>query len=213
MKKKAFTMVEILIVLFIFWVGILAVLNVLTNSLSYFDNISTKTKASFLAKEGLEIAYNFRDGRIEEGLPWNYLTWNCPEYYLWDNGYNYFKIGFWTGDKPYRIFEQGPVVDTKTDFAWAFNQYNLELYTWSDWMGYYIYNTKNASSPLPAKWFARYITFTWITAEDGATLDPNKILKISSHALYKRGNLTGEIVLESFIGIKDTIPAERTVCN
>jgi hypothetical protein len=80
-------------------------------------------------------------------------------------------------------------------------------------MGYYIYNTKNASSPLPTKWFARYITFTWITAEDGATLDPNKILKISSHALYKRGNLTGEIVLESFIGIKDTIPAERTVCN
>jgi hypothetical protein len=44
-------------------------------------------------------------------------------------------------------------------------------------------------------------------------LDPNKILKISSHALYKRGNLTGEIILESFIGIKDTIPAERTVCN
>lgn len=33
---------------------------------------------------------------------------------------------------------------------------------------------------------------------------PNKLLKISSHALYQRGSTTGEVVLEGFIGLKDS---------
>jgi hypothetical protein len=40
-------------------------------------------------------------------------------------------------------------------------------------------------------------------------LDPNKILKITSRVLYKRGSSTGEVVLESFIGMKDSLPAEK----
>ena len=32
-----------------------------------------KTKATLLAKEGIEIVYGFRDGNIEQGYPWNYL--------------------------------------------------------------------------------------------------------------------------------------------
>lgn len=73
MRKKAFTLIEILIVIFIFGVGILAVLNVLTKSLGYFDAISMKTKATLLAKEGMEIAYTIRDNNIEQGYPRNYF--------------------------------------------------------------------------------------------------------------------------------------------
>ena len=57
---KAFTLIEILIVVFIFGVGILAVLRLLTYS------IDMRVKANFLAKEGLEIAYNIRDSKIEQ---------------------------------------------------------------------------------------------------------------------------------------------------
>ena len=93
MRKKAFTLIEILIVIFVFWTGILTVLNVLTHSLAYFDTITTKTKADFLAKEALEIAYNFRDSRIEEWLPWNYLTGNLSEeQYLWTEWNNVYKM-------------------------------------------------------------------------------------------------------------------------
>ena len=63
---KAFTLIETLIVVFIFGVGILAVLRLLTYSLGYFDSIDMRGKANFLAKEGLEIAYNIRDSKIEQ---------------------------------------------------------------------------------------------------------------------------------------------------
>ena len=76
MKRKAFTLIEILVVVFIFWVGILAVLQLLTRSLGYFDAITMKTKATLLAKEGIEIAYGFRDSNIEQGYPWNFLSFD-----------------------------------------------------------------------------------------------------------------------------------------
>lgn len=216
-------MVEILIVIFVFWVWILGVLSVLTNSLAYFDNISTKTKASFLAKEGLEIAYNFRDSRIEEWLPWNYFTGSCPhELYLWSwESLSTFKIWFSTWSNPYWIFETGPHY-ADNDFTSYFNSYFLEIYTWEtagngSWLGYFVYNPRWEHEELPAKGFARYVEFTPIllnpNAESSAALDVNKIVKISSHALYKRGSLTWEIVLESFIGMKDTIPADPTCIN
>lgn len=63
---KAFTLIETLIVVFIFGVGILAVLRLLTYSLGYFDSINMRVKANFLAKEGLEIAYNIRDSKIDQ---------------------------------------------------------------------------------------------------------------------------------------------------
>jgi hypothetical protein len=63
---------------------------------------------------------------------------------------------------------------------------------------------------MPWKWFARYVEFSPIYESwaDSKILDTNRIIKIASHALYKRGSLTGEIVLESFIGMKDSTPAE-----
>ena len=83
MRKKGFTLIEILVVIFIFGVGILAVLNVLTKSLGYFDAISMRTKATLLAKEGLEIAYTIRDSNIEQGYPRNYFRFEeNQEHYL-----------------------------------------------------------------------------------------------------------------------------------
>jgi len=216
MRKKAFTLIEVLIVIFVFWVGILAVLNMLTHSLAYFDSISTKTKADFLAKEGIEIAYNFRDSRIEEGLPWNYYTWTCGhEVYLWTEGFKTFKIGFSNNSNPYRFFQPESInnAEWKMSFDELFKKFALEIYTWDEEnnIGYYRY-TESDLEEMPGKWFARYIEFTPIFANgtEGTTLDLNKILKISSHTLYKRWSITWEVILESFIGMKDTPPAETS---
>ncbi len=214
MRKKAFTLIEILIVIFVFWTGILTVLNVLTHSLAYFDTITTKTKADFLAKESLEIAYNFRDSRIEEWLPWNYLTWNgINDEYLWSWTNTIYKIGFSTENNPYWFFQKESIdaEERKTmSFEEKFKRFALELYTWDteNGIGYYRYTW--TLSELPWKWFARYVEFSPIYENWSwwTILDTNKIIKITSHALYKRGSLTGEIVLESFIGMKDSTPAE-----
>lgn len=214
MRKKAFTLFEMLIVIFVFWTGILTVLNVLTHSLAYFDTISTKTKADFLAKEAMEIAYNFRDSRIEEWLPWNYLTWDTTEEYIWSGENSIFKIGFSTGSNPYWIFETASITNSEWNpmsFDEIFKNFALDIYTWDtvNNIAYYIYT--GLLDELPWKWFARYVEFSPIYESwtDLRPLDTNKILKIASHALYKRGSLTWEVVLESFIGMKDSTPAER----
>lgn len=203
MKKSAFTLVEILIVVMVFWVGILAVLKLLTNSLGYFDAISMRTKATLLAKEGIEIAYGFRDSNIEQGYPWNYLEKEKTESYLWTGGNTLFKVWF-TGGQAYWDFE--PLETTELNFEETFNQFYLELYTGdTNKIAYYHHSQQ---SELPAKGFARIITFTPIK-EWETTLDINKILKVTSRVLYKRWSSTGEVVLESFIGMRDSLPAEN----
>ena len=203
MKRKAFTLIEILVVVFIFWVGILAVLQLLTRSLGYFDAITMKTKATLLAKEGIEIAYGFRDSNIEQGYPWNYLEGE-DENYLWSNNmFSTFKVGF-SGEQAYRDFEPS---EKKETFEENFKAFYLELYTGDseNTLAYYHHTPQNE---LPSKGFARVLEFSPIK-EWEVELDPNKILKITSRVLYKRGSSTGEVVLESFIGMKDSLPAEK----
>lgn len=213
MRKKAFTLIEILIVIFVFWTGILTVLNVLTHSLAYFDTISTKTKADFLAKEAMEIAYNFRDSRLEEWLPWNYLSWENTIEYIWTGKNTILKIGFSTESNPYWYFKPDSISDeewNKLPFDEIFKKFALEIYTWDSEnnIAYYRY-TESPLEEMPWKWFARYVEFSPIYESwHDWKLDTNKIVKIASHALYKRGSLTGEIVLESFIWMKDSTPAE-----
>jgi type II secretory pathway pseudopilin PulG len=220
MKKKAFTLIEILIVLFIFWVGILAVLTVLTYSLGYFDQISTKTKASFLAREWLEIAYNFRDSQIEQWYPWNYFDWDHnQEVYLWTEGYTNFEVGFksweniWTSIRDtYITFN---TTEPEDDFTENFKKYHLGLFTWR--ADFWVSNQKEYSyyqyepiegEELPINWFARIVSLTPIKIK-AWDLNPKRLLKITSRVLYKRNTQTWEVILESFIGMSDSLPADN----
>lgn len=175
--------------------------------MGYFDTITMKTKATLLAKEGIEIVYGFRDSNIEQGYPWNYLGGE-DENYLWsNNNFSTFKVGF-SGEQAYRDFEPA---EKKETFEENFKAFYLELYTGDseNTLAYYHHSPQNE---LPSKGFARILEFSPIK-EWEAELDPNKILKITSHVLYKRGSSTGEVVLESFIGMKDSLPAEKTATN
>ena len=55
MRQKGFTMIEILVVIVVFGVGILAILTMLTNSIGYFDTVNMQTRATMLAKEALDL--------------------------------------------------------------------------------------------------------------------------------------------------------------
>lgn len=68
---KAFTLVEMMIAIAIFSIGVLTVLNLLVNNLYFLDKASTKTQASFLAKEGIELVYNLRDSNNLKAYPRN----------------------------------------------------------------------------------------------------------------------------------------------
>ena len=70
-KYRAFTLIEMLMALTVFSIGVLAVMRLITQNISSMDKAQSTTTATFLAKEGLELAYNMRDSNLQKGLPWN----------------------------------------------------------------------------------------------------------------------------------------------
>jgi len=62
MKKLSwFTFIEIAIAIFVFSVGILVVLQVMTSNLSMVAQSQTKTTAAMLAQEGIALTFSLRD--------------------------------------------------------------------------------------------------------------------------------------------------------
>ncbi|MDR0282784.1 MAG: type II secretion system GspH family protein [Candidatus Peribacteria bacterium] len=71
MKKSAFTLIEMIIVILVFGTGILAVLYGIVQTLANQDRANTQITSSFLAREGIELMYNLRDSNYSKKLPWN----------------------------------------------------------------------------------------------------------------------------------------------
>ena len=209
-KLKAFTLIETLIVIIIFSVGILAVLHWLTQTLRNKDYADIQIKSSFFAREWIELIFNLRDANYHKELPWNcifdknefisdkeYEENENPfcKWYFWSGDNNILKIWIWNGSEYIRI-ETGSLDD---DFDKNFSGYQIYFHTWNalNNSAGYLYNHNED------KWdwtrFARYLLITWVVDEDGNAVDRDKLLKIESHVLYKKWYLTGEKVMETFM--------------
>ncbi len=62
------TLLEVLIALMVFAVGILAVIRVITTNISIIDTMKVRTQAQSLAKEGIDLIFNIRDTNLERGV-------------------------------------------------------------------------------------------------------------------------------------------------
>lgn len=72
MKKiKAFTLIETLIVIAVFCIGILTVLYWLSQTLRNKEYANTQIQAAFFAREWIEMMFNIRDANYHKELPWN----------------------------------------------------------------------------------------------------------------------------------------------
>ena len=69
--KRAFTLVETLIVIAVFGTGILAVLYGIGQTLAQQDRAKIQITSSFLAREGIELMYHLRDSNYRKALPRN----------------------------------------------------------------------------------------------------------------------------------------------
>ncbi len=65
-NKSAFTLIEVMIAITVFAIGVLAVLRLITQNLVTLDTTQSRTMATFLAKEGMELVYNMRDSNINK---------------------------------------------------------------------------------------------------------------------------------------------------
>ena len=212
MKKiKAFTLIETLIVIVVFCIGILAVLQWLSQTLRNKDYANTQIKAAFFAREWIELVFNLRDANYHKELPWNCifnyvsnpitveLDENDEEtedlfcnWKLWIENGKYIKIWMWSG-KEYINVE--PVESLGESFDDRFENSKIYFHTWyignETWF-WYDYDSTNGKET----WFARYLVIDTVNWVD----DSDKLLKIQSYVLYKKGYLTWEKIMETFIG-------------
>jgi hypothetical protein len=82
----------------------------------------------------------------------------------------------------------------ENDFEKTFETFQLFYQTWAENRFSFTY-TWFGGQPLR---YARYLTIEQIKDEN-AVLPSDKLLKISSHVLFKKSGLTGDTVMESFI--------------
>ena len=197
MRQKGFTLIEILVVIVVFGVGILAILTMLTNSIGYFDMVNMQTRATMLAKESLDLAYAHRDSNLEQGYPRNYVGYdetNNKE--IIRTPWEVYKLGF--SKERHYLLEKS---EKQSNFSSNFNTFRVTLETRDgNQPSYYHYLKEKDDSNDVSKGFARRIEFS----EVKWGFPKNKLLKISSHALYQRWATTGEVILEWFIGLKDS---------
>jgi len=207
-KTKAFTLIETLIAIIVFCIGILTVLLWLSQTLRNKDYANTQIKSAFFAREWIELMFNLRDANYHKELLWNCifkyssspititLDGNgdevknsvCNWYFKpWD----VLKISVWSNDE----YIHAELSELKDNFDENFENFQIYYHTWNVINGGdgFIYDYKWNEEERTG--FARYLVIDsvkWVNKND-------KLLKIESHVLYKRWALTWEKVMETFI--------------
>jgi len=209
-KKSAFTLIEIMIAISVFAIGVLAVLRLITQNLVTLEQTQARTTATFLAKESMALLYTMRDSNAQKLLPWDCVL---RKSLLTDNLWNVEG----SDDVCERYLSSGAQEGTLLQVSFDPASYMLvgNHPWWSDFSSLYSGNTlyyytgtvggKNIFrySNLLTGWgspsgFARYLLLTGVR-DGNAVLPLDKILKIESHVLYMKWATTGEVVLEGMI--------------
>jgi len=203
LMRKAFTLIETLIVIAVFGTGILVVVYGISQTLAHQDRAKTQITASFLAREGIELMYNLRDSNYHKALAWNCIFQRvegtspsesdfCSS--LFSSG-TVLKLAMGSGNAYLHVEKMGGLSE---DFDENFNNFQLFYLTGAlgSTEGFQYVYSGNGGVPLR---YARYILVKAVQ-DGGAVLPEDALLKIESHVLYKKGALVGDHVMESFIG-------------
>lgn len=190
MQKRGLTLLEIIIALFVFAVGTLAVVKVITTNISVIDRFKLKIQAQSLAKEGIDIVFNIRDTNLTRSLDWNcaylspgaiaalqsqqlYAGQICGAHFADANGYGLLKVEM---DPAGKIVASATT--TGADLIDTFGLNQLMLFTGADYTGGVLIHSAGEPST-----FARYISFEPVL-QSGSVLDVQKLLKVTSHVIY-----------------------------
>lgn len=194
MKKfrKAFTIIELMISIIIFWVGILVILNILNKNIFFAKKVQIQTQATLLAKDAMEIVYNIRDTNYIRFRQWNYLTWTngTEQYFSLGKSYKVYTLLTWDGNILEKVSNPNFLTTRLYVLTWTFTNSVWETI----YSGFYYNYFTGEKTP-----FWRYITFTGVyLAPEGSTKN-DYILKVISVVPYKFWGYYGKINLESFI--------------
>ena len=202
---KWMTLIEILIAIFVFGVGILSITTLMTRNIATTQRVHTQNTALILAREGMEMLYNYRDTNTILGYERNCgqteWAWRGDDETITCTSYR------WSGETRYRTIDSNewsqkismqPLQITDDNFA-------------SLWSGARLFLSPHAEHTIPyerydhhssgtATIYARYLIFSGLS--DIPTWSPitsHDILSVKSTVLYEQWWYTGQISLSSFI--------------
>lgn len=135
--NQGFTLIELVISIFVLVVGVIGVYNSLSFAIIYTGDISSRLTAAYLAQEGIEITRNIRDN--------NWLSGSIN----WDNELNNCQLGC---EADYKTGTQEGVSGL-VPISGSGNYLNLGS------NGFYSYDSTGSPPPTPTK-FKRRITVT-----------------------------------------------------
>lgn len=210
-NPKAITLIEVLISIAIFSIGILSISYLIINNVWLSERTRLKTTATMLAKEWIEIVYNRRDTNIKKWRLRNCLSlkqWSyageCETFFHNSNNLNggtsrtiqINEIWWYDFNLLGSALDNDKLYPTKSSI-W---NYTVLKSRWS----------KNNIIGQKVSNFTRRITFTpvFLWPEWWAS-QADKLLKITSTVNYKKSAYSGSVSLQSFVGdTLDTIPLD-----
>ena len=227
MKKiKAFTLIETIIAISVFCVGILTVLLWVAQTIKNQNYAATQIKSAFFAREWIELMFNLRDANYHKELPWNCLKVvnesdtdkeACKNNEI--SPWTILSVSITDDDKYIDVDVIDDISDTSdllnldpnnwdtndenyddyvAQFDEIFNRFQIYRHTWGEDTPI-IYN--HIEEDWEETWFARFILISdvkWLSSSHQELIDDN-LVKIESHVLYNKWGLRWEKVMETFI--------------
>ncbi len=205
------SLIEVLIAILVFAVGILAVLQLIIKTMVTVDKVALQTQATMLASQWMEITHSIRNTNILKWLPrdcaeianlqWWVLVDDCPKnFFEWNN---VLRVAMQHGDlgdtNPYLL------IDSMQDGgSFEANFWNFQLFShkgvlqWNDTQLTWFDHDPTGEETN----FARYVRlFPIASGIDWVQSGSEEyILGVESVVLIQKWSYTGQIVMESLLG-------------
>lgn len=186
-RKQWFTIIEILLAIIIFGIGIMTLLRAIIFFVASGDEVKQKAIAILLAKEAMDVVYNQRDTNLRRSVRWDcaHIDVIAPEACAYRfEAWSIYRIEF-NGTTWYTIS------DPAMTFTWSTGNQLYEHV--ANWVEYFSHEPSDVISP-----YARYVEFSPAVLSD-TWMDTAHVLKATVYVQYIRGDANRKVVLESLL--------------
>lgn len=197
-KIHAISLVEVMIAIYIFGVGILVILRMLVSNISRLYDIKIKDTAVSLAKESMDIIYHMRDSNMEKGMSrdcasvvYSGWSWICAYSLLSSASWSFFTVS-WTVTGLYTLDQLVSTGDAQVSLYY----HTGELYALS-WTSYTWFRYNHDASNGQETYFSRWIEVYPVDVYSSYTW---YVLRVRSVVEYMKWSRSRQVFLESIIG-------------
>lgn len=197
MYRRGFTLIEIMIAIMVFAIGILTVLRVMTQNTVLLAHSKDKIQASLLAREWLELLTHIVANNKNQGIgrdcvpdPRIFSAKQVTEEYACQTTLHDLAQ---EGKHIIIAYDPNTTISLSILSPSSGSIYGQLYQIYTDEQVIYTHHTGQQTM------FTRYLSFTGIRDEQGVVLPLDQALHVQSTVMYNRWNKASELILDTFI--------------